>query len=229
MKIEIKVTQDGSSTLYLNGLDEHYHSTFGAVQESLHVFVGAGLGAVTAKEVTVLEVGFGTGLNCLLTMIAGQESRRQIHYFALEKYPLSMQVVNLLDYSGFCPESGSQLFSLLHTAPWNRDTTMNAQFVLHKIEKDLLEIVPAELPLADLVYFDAFSPEKQPEMWQVAIFEMLYERMKTDGVLVTYCAKGVVRRTLQSVGFQVERIPGPPGKREMLRARKTGEQDQFMG
>jgi tRNA U34 5-methylaminomethyl-2-thiouridine-forming methyltransferase MnmC len=229
MKMEVRVTQDGSSTVYLKELDEHYHSTFGAVQESLHVFVGAGMGAVTNKEVTILEVGFGTGLNCLLTFIAGQESRRQIRYVALEKYPLSMQVVDQLGYNLFCPDSNAQLFSLLHAAPWNADVIVNAQFVLHKIEKDLLEIVPAELPLADLVYFDAFSPEKQPEIWQESIFGMLFERMKTNGVLVTYCAKGVVRRTLQSVGFQVERIPGPPGKREMIRARKTGVPVQLMG
>lgn len=218
MKIEIKVTGDGSPTLYLNELDEHYHSTFGAVQESQHVFIGAGFNYCTAKELSVLEIGFGTGLNCLLTLLACLESGQSVRYTAVEKFPLPSDIWEKLDYLKPFPKANPELFPLLHSVSWNSKERIHSHFDLHKIETDLLQIDPATLPLVDLVYFDAFSPEKQPELWRQSIFEMLFGRMNVGGILVTYCAKGVVRRTLQSVGFRVERIPGPPGKREMLRA-----------
>jgi len=220
MKIEIRVTKDGSPTLYLNELDEHYHSTFGAVQESQHIFVGEGLNYCKAEELSILEIGFGTGLNCLLTLISSLKSGQNISYTTIEKFPLPSAIWEKLDYSKTFPETNPALFSQLHNAAWHTKILVHPRFELHKIEADLLQIESATLPLVDLLYFDAFSPERQPEMWQETIFEMLFGRMKEGGILVTYCAKGVVRRTLQNVGFRVERIPGPPGKREMIRALK---------
>jgi tRNA U34 5-methylaminomethyl-2-thiouridine-forming methyltransferase MnmC len=219
-KIEIKLTEDGSNTLYLSEIDEHYHSTYGAVQESQHVFIGAGFNSFTANELSILEIGFGTGLNCFLTMLASLKSNQKICYTAIEKFPLSEDIWGQMNYNKLLKATDPELFSLLHRAPWNTDTAINSHFSLHKIEADLLNICQVELPLADLVYFDAFSPDKQPELWDLSVFKMLYAQMKEESMLVTYCAKGAVRRILQAVGFQVERIPGPPGKREMIRARK---------
>jgi len=220
MKIEFKETMDGSHTLYLEEIDEHYHSTYGAVRESQHVFIQAGFEQCQGKEITVLEIGFGTGLNCYLTLLASLKSSQKVRYYAIEKFPLSVGIWEKLNFCTFFPDGNPILFSLLHNAAWNRETEIHPQFLLYKLETDILQTNIFDLPSADLVYYDAFSPEKQPELWDQSVFVPIYSNMKEGAILVTYCAKGYVRRMLQSVGFQVERIPGPPGKREMLRARK---------
>jgi tRNA U34 5-methylaminomethyl-2-thiouridine-forming methyltransferase MnmC len=221
MKVEIRETLDGSQTLYFGELDEHYHSTFGAVQESQHVFIKAGFKQCPQSDIRVLEIGFGSGLNCYLTLLAGLGSGKKVWYSAIEKFPLPEEVWEKLKYSQQLPDGNSEWFPLIHQAQWNGDVEIHPQFILHKIESDLLVMEWDKLPLVDLVYFDAFSPEKQPELWSSSIFERIYDKMNSNGILVTYCAKGIVRRTLQSIGFVVERIPGPPGKREMIRARKN--------
>lgn len=221
MNIEITRTQDGSNTLYLADLDEHYHSTFGAIQESMHVFIRSGFDFCSKPEIRILEIGLGTGLNCFLTRMAGRDSGKAVQYFAIEKYPLPARILENLNYGeNFTPEE-ADLFSVLHDCPWNCNVQIDSRFMLHKIEADLLDLKFHDLPLFDLIYFDAFSPEKQPELWNLSIFEALYPKMSDNGILVTYCAKGAVRRNLQAAGFRVERIPGPPGKREMIRATKT--------
>ena len=220
MNVEIRKTLDGSQTLYLGELDEHYHSTFGAIQESQHVFIQAGFRHCLKSEIRVLEIGFGTGLNCYLTLLAGMSAGKKVWYNTIEKFPLPEIVWEKLEFCDHFPESNPEWFSLIHRALWNHEVEIQQQFVLQKIDSDLLALECGQLPLVDLVYFDAFSPEKQPELWSLSIFEKIFDRMNPDGILVTYCAKGVVRRTLQSVGFEVERIPGPPGKREMIRATK---------
>ncbi len=220
MKIEIRETLDGSQTLYFAELDEHYHSTFGAIQESQHVFIKAGFKQCLQSDIRVLEIGFGTGLNCYLTLLAGLESGKKVWYRTIEKFPLPEEVWEKLKYSHQLPDGNSEWFPLIHQAQWDSDVEIHPQFILHKVETDLLVMEWDKLPFVDLVYFDAFSPVKQPELWSPAIFEKIYDRMNSNGILVTYCAKGVVRRILQSVGFVVERIPGPPGKREMIRATK---------
>ena len=220
MKIEIKETQDGSHTLYLESIDEHYHSTFGAIQESQHVFIHAGLDLCTSTDIRVLEIGFGTGLNCYLTLLASMGSNKTVHYCSVENSPLPVEIWGKLNFSTHFPDADPKLFSSLHQASWNCIVEIQKQFFLHKIEADLLQLNFTDLPTFDLVYFDAFSPGKQPELWDQSVFEKLYIKMKENSILVTYCAKGYVRRTLQSIGFRVERIPGPPGKREMMRARK---------
>lgn len=227
MKIEIVKTLDGSNTLYLEEVGEHYHSTFGAIQESMHIFIQEGFNQIKAEEINILEIGFGTGLNCYLTLLANLKFNHHVCYYSIEKYPLSESVWAKLNYTEQFPETDPVLFHLIHNASWNCATAIQKQFILHKMELDLLDTKYSTLPQIDLVYFDAFSPEKQPELWVLSVFQSLFAIMKESSILVTYCAKGSIRRILQSVGFQVERIAGPPGKREILRARKTVKSDSF--
>lgn len=218
MKRQVKTTGDGSSTIYVPELDEHYHSTFGAIQESMHVFIESGLRQMTKSDLSIFEMGFGTGLNCLLTYLnAGSNS---IHYSSIEKYPVEKDMAVELNFSHILNLTQSQLdiFDNLHSCPWNTSTAIDKNFVLHKIKGDIKGFV--HTTKYDLVYFDAFAPEVQPNLWTPDIFKYIYESLNEGGVLTTYCAKGVIRRTLQVSGFKVERLPGPPGKREMLRATK---------
>lgn len=212
-----ELTTDGSHTLYIPELDEHYHSVKGAVTESLHVYVGLGLRHAFAERkgvntLRVFEVGFGTGLNALLTLEVSQQEEVQIHYTSVELYPLDWQQAQTLDYLN------PTQFKLLHELPWNNSIAVNDYFTLHKVMGNILTV---DIPEVDVVYFDAFAPEKQPELWSPELFRRIYEALSPGGVLTTYCAKGVVRRMLQDVGFSVERLDGPPGgKREVLRATK---------
>lgn len=213
----IEQTEDGSATLFVPELNEHYHSVKGARTESLHIFIDMGLKAVSAAQPHVLEIGFGTGLNALLTLEAAEADRRPIYYTGIELYPLSWEEVDVLKYSD------NPLFKTLHSAPWGEDTAITPYFTLKKIQEDARKAVNTKHAF-DVIYFDAFAPEKQPEMWDETLFRNLYASMNAGGVLTTYCAKGIVRRMLQSVGFKVERLPGPPGgKREILRASKASE------
>lgn len=212
-----ELTTDGSHTLYIPELDEHYHSVKGAMTESLYVYVGLGFRHVLeqfeeGRQLRVFEVGFGTGLNALLTLEAATQEKVPVNYTSVELYPLDWQQAQTLDYVA------PTLFKHIHELPWNEAVGVNDYFTLHKVQVDVLSM---EIPEADVVYFDAFAPEKQPELWSHELFHRIYEAMNPGGVLTTYCAKGVVRRMLQEVGFQVERLDGPPGgKREVLRATK---------
>ena len=258
----IEKTDDGSATLFVPELNEHYHSTKGARTESQHIFIDMGLKASPAATPRVLEIGFGTGLNAWLTLEEAERNRRNIHYTGLELYPLDWQTVEQLGYISsdeqltihrkqtttekqFTPneekqQSAIELFKQLHTSPWEKDVQLTPHFTLRKVETDVNKwvenrertmsnindsVTNAESPALNLsfnlIYFDAFAPEKQPEMWSQELFNRLYVLLDRDGILTTYCAKGVVRRMLQTAGFTVERLPGPPGgKREILRARK---------
>jgi tRNA U34 5-methylaminomethyl-2-thiouridine-forming methyltransferase MnmC len=228
MKLEIRETLDGSHTVYEKEMDEHYHSTFGAIRESQHVFIKEGFGHCPAREIRVLEIGFGTGLNCYLTLVDNLKKDIEVSYYSVEKNPLPEEVWEKLNYSANFQDNESDFFWQLHNAPWNSDVRINSHFLLHKINGDALALNFIDLPKVDVVYFDAFSPEKQPELWERSLFEALFSKMNDHGIFVTYCAKGSVRRILQSVGFEVERIPGPPGKREMIRARKTEHGERSM-
>lgn len=214
--IEIQTTADGSSTLYRPDMDEHYHSTNGAVTEALHVYIQTGLYALPIQPVSVLEIGFGTGLNTILTYMVAERSYLPINYTTCELYPLPLETIEQLNYN--LPDTATKVLKALHQCPWNEPYAVSPHFTFTKLHNDL-----TLLPLTgkfDVIYFDAFAPDKQPEMWTEEIFKHIYEKTNPGGVLVTYCAKGVIRRRLQSVGFTTERLPGPPGKREMLRARK---------
>lgn len=218
LKRELQVTSDGSHTLYMPDMDEHYHSVNGAIQESEHVFIEAGLHRLSKKEIRVLEIGFGTGLNAFLTLLDSMQADRHITYYSMELYPLDIALVQNLNYGKVLCAREEDMFMALHEAPWNQSASITPNFTLHKMKGDCNQ---AELPNEiDLVYFDAFAPDKQPEMWNQELFNKLYFRMNEGGILTTYCAKGAVRRTMKESGFSVERIPGPPGKREMLRATK---------
>ncbi|MDY3788717.1 tRNA (5-methylaminomethyl-2-thiouridine)(34)-methyltransferase MnmD [Bacteroides fluxus] len=213
----IEQTEDGSATLFVPELNEHYHSVKGARTESLHIFIDMGLKAVSTTHPQVLEIGFGTGLNALLTLEAAEADKRPVHYTGIELYPLAWEEVDVLKYSD------NPLFKTLHSVPWEEDVAITPYFTLKKIREDARKAVNTKRSF-DVIYFDAFAPEKQPEMWDEALFRNLYTSMNAGGVLTTYCAKGIIRRMLQSVGFKVERLPGPPGgKREILRASKVSE------
>lgn len=218
MQVDIQITDDGSQTLFVPELDEHYHSVKGAFTESLHIFVRSGLQQSKAVEPRILEIGFGTGLNALLS-IEEAENGRNIHYTSLEKYPLSIDLANKMQYDSLVSEHIAKFFQDIHKAEWNKWVEISPNFHLRKIETDFTTLDIMEK--YDVIYFDAFAPEKQPEMWSQDIFNRLYACLDNYGILVTYCAKGVVRRMLQAAGFIVERLQGPPGgKREILRATK---------
>ena len=219
MEHQIQQTEDGSSTLYIPHLDEHYHSVHGAIQESLFVFINCGLNYISHdKTVKIFEVGFGTGLNALLTLDFALRNGIDVEYCAIEKYPLVEDEYSQLNYIDKYPHLKDS-FMLMHQSDWNCKVQITDNFKLIKIHGDL---VRCDIDRGfDLVYQDAFAPDKQPELWSENLFRKLYQSMNTNGILVTYSAKGQVRRNMQNAGFKVERLPGPPGKREMLRASKV--------
>ena len=215
--LEIQTTADGSTTIYLPDMDEHYHSVNGAVIESLHIYIGNGLLAHSGKVLSLLEIGFGTGLNAIQTLITCENQKIKLHYTTYEKYPLNQKITDQLNFD--LEEKYLALYRQIHQAEWNRPVEITPQFTIHKIEADLTnEKIFGNF---DVVYFDAFAPDKQPDLWNEVIFKNIYDRMNENGILVTYCAKGVVRRLLNSIGFTTFRLPGPPGKREILQAKKV--------
>lgn len=221
MKTIIKTTDDGSHTLYVPEMDEHYHSTHGAIQESMHVYIDAGLRHCTKADINLLEVGFGTGLNAFLTLLEAEKSEKQIRYTTLELYPIPEASIAQLNFSDMVDPSRRDSFIKLHTAQWEEWVQISPFFWLKKRKMDLRDLLlSAQEEQQDLIYFDAFAPEKQPEMWGQEIFDVLFSLSSDHALLTTYCAKGVVRRMLQSAGYIVERLPGPSGKREILRAKK---------
>jgi len=224
---ELVKTADGSDTLFVTELGEHYHSTFGAVQESRHIFIDAGLRQCGQPFINLFEVGFGTGLNAYLTVLESLKTNQTIRYMTIEKFPLPSQIWSVLNYPEIIPDGVPKLFQAIHEAKWDEEVKITDHFSLLKLSADLLEFDYSVLPLFDLIYFDAFSPEKQPELWGTSIFKGLENHSAPMGKLVTYCAKGAVRRSLKEVGFVPERIPGPPGKREMLRGTKNPENDKI--
>ncbi len=219
MKKEFFTTHDGSFTLFIPEMNETYHSKFGAINEAMHVFIHSGLEQMNKPVIKILEIGFGTGLNAFLTakFFFNQKRIAEIYYESIEKFPLEEEIYKKLNYAETDEEN--RLFLQMHQADWNRDAELFPGFVLHKKKTDLIDFYSDKQ--FDLVYFDAFAPNKQEELWTVEIFRNLYNHMNKKGILVTYSAKGQVRRNMLEAGFYVERIPGPPGKREMLRAVKN--------
>lgn len=221
MTIEIISTRDGSHSLLNTELKETYHSVHGALQESMHVFISHGLDFFSKHQPTgtinVLEIGFGTGLNALLALKFAQRTQRALHFTSLEAYPLGKSIWESLNYGELLLDQHH--FSRLHESPWATEVNLTPEFSLFKINATLQEVVLASGKF-DVVFFDAFAPGVQPEMWQLPIIGKVYEAMKKGGVFVTYCSKGQLKRDLRSLGFQIESLPGPPGKREMTRALK---------
>lgn len=219
MQRKIIQTNDGSSSIFVPELNENYHSTHGAWQEAIHVFLKKGLHEISKKEVSIFEVGFGTGLNAFLTYFEALKTGQKISYASIEKYPVTEEEVKLLNYTSLSDnENGGEVLDKMHAVEWNTYSPIADHFSLCKIEDDLKSY--SFNTSFDIVYFDAFAPNKQENMWTETVFRKLYDAMNPDSVLVTYCAKGSVRRTMQQVGFDVKRTDGPPGKREMLQAFK---------
>lgn len=219
--LEIYNNTDGSKTLLNQSLNETYHSRHGAIAESLHVFIEKGLkhAYISQKsEVAIFEMGFGTGLNALLSL-RHQKPNQSIHYHAVETFPLDYELVQQLNYALDLPMELSEHFAQMHQVPWALKHDITPDFSLFKQQADLVSLTLSNNTI-DLVYFDAFAPDKQPELWCAAIFEMLFKAMRNESVLVTYSSKGDVRRNLMHAGFEVEKLDGPPFKRHMLRALK---------
>ncbi len=232
-------TGDGSDTLFVPELNEHYHSTFGAVQESQHIFIGAGLrlmiddlrltitnstdrchASSDNPTLNILEIGFGTGLNALLTLMESEKTGINIHYTSIEAYPLEENIWRKMNYPDMTGSSDkSLLFEKLHQAEWNKNVAISPLFTLHKIHEVLESFHPAAEQF-NLIYFDAFGPGVQPWLWTEQIFNRLFHGIVPGGILVTYSVKGLVVRALKAAGFTVEKLSGPPGKRHILRARK---------
>lgn len=218
--ISFKITADGSHTLYVKNLGETYHSTNGAIQESKHIFINAGFNYLKKPQLKILEVGFGTGLNAFLTLLECVKTKTKVDYTTIETFPLANKIIEQLNYTKELKSTlkETKLFHLLHQVAWERYQKITPNFQLNKIKVELNDYQTIEQ--FDLVYFDAFAPQVQPEMWTKPIFEKVYDLMSEGGILVTYCAKGSVKRTLIEVGFNIENLPGPSGKREITRAWK---------
>lgn len=220
MKQELIVTGDGSKTIYLPELNEYYHSSHGALQEAQHVFIKHGLTSQAGDYVTILEMGFGTGLNALLTYFASEKRYQYVHYIGLESIPVERAIWEQMDYTAHSNDDDAPaIYAQMHTSPWNEPISLNDLFVLEK-RKTTLEETQLEAASVDLIYYDAFGPRVQPELWTLAVFEKLFNWLAPGGILVTYCAKGQVKRDLKTAGFIIETLAGPPGKREMTRAKK---------
>lgn len=220
MQNKIIITEDGSHTIYVPALEEHYHSTYGAINESMHIYINAGLKHHPNKKLTVLEIGFGTGLNAYLSLATAIQEHKKIDYYSIEKYPLIEAEYKILNYSEQIFPEFANKFQTMHRLEWNISHQMCSEFRLKKIQADLKTFEYDEIPKADIIYFDAFGPDKQPEMWTQSIFEKIATHTNPGGIIATYCAKGTVRRMLDSLGFQMERLPGPTGKKEILRGIK---------
>jgi len=215
---EIRITGDGSHTLYIPEMDEHYHSHFGAITESSYIFIDTGLKYCSTNPVKLLEVGFGTGLNALLTAIEAEKSKRHVMYCTLEKHPLAHQIIEKLNYCSLIADDNKLLFNEIHKAEWEKPVMINEFFTIEKRKTDI--ITDRVTGIFDLIYFDAFGPDKQPEMWSDDIFTKISNASASGTVFVTYSAKGTLKRMLRSKGYEVTLLPGPPGKRCITRAIK---------
>ena len=219
MPLQIITTADGSHSLLNTDLGETYHSRHGALQESTYVFIKMGFDFFVeqhkAQSINILEIGFGTGLNAWLTLQKAKQTGVVVNYSSLENYPLDKNIWSNLNYG----ETDKPSFEKLHEAEWNKPVSIHENFTLQKIE-DTLQHFSLSTFYFNLIYFDAFAPNKQPEMWELPLLKKVIDTLLPGGVFVTYCAKGQVKRDLKFLGLQVENLPGPPGKREMLRGIK---------
>jgi len=218
--IDYKVifTKDGSKTLQMPELNEQYHSVHGAVNEAEHVFIQNGFRECKQDSMTIFEMGFGTALNAFMTFLESKKTGQSIRYYAVEQFPLPLSVAESLDYpERLCALDDKTIFSQMHSAEWNRICAVSPNFELFKIRDSIQNMLMDEK--VDLVYYDAFGPRVQAELWSEDIFTKISTFMTSNSILVTYCAKGEVKRILKRVGFDVETLVGPPGKREMIRAK----------
>ena len=214
----LQFTADGSHTIQIDELNVTYHSKHGAIQESKHVFIDAGIAylhqTANLSKYHILEMGFGTGLNALLTAMFSDQMNVHIKYQSVEAFPLTADEVASLNHGTLLEQVS--MFKQIHTASWNIGTPIHSKFELHKHHCKLDAFITQEK--FNLIYYDAFAPTAQPELWTIEVFKQLYQYLQSGGILVTYCSKGVVRRAMEAAGFRVTKLQGPPGKREMVRA-----------
>jgi tRNA U34 5-methylaminomethyl-2-thiouridine-forming methyltransferase MnmC len=224
MKKDIIITTDGSHSISIPEMGVTYHSSHGAIRESMHVFIEAGLHYINEKlnqpgALSIFEMGFGTGLNALLTLSEAEKNQQKIYYETIEPYPLEKSTIELLNYCGQLQRPDLEpLFTLMHDCEWNTIVPVTPYFNFIKKQTNLADFSTNQ-PF-NIVFFDAFAPDIQPDLWTAAIFEKLYNSMQENAVLTTYCSKSIVRKAMAEAGLKVEKIPGPPHKREIVRAMK---------
>jgi len=219
MKREVVETGDGSKTIRIIDLEESYHSTHGALQEAIHVFIENGLKHTHLKQLNIFEMGFGSGLNAFLTAVNSKDLNIKTFYHGIEAYPVNSDEINALDYENLLDGEHFNLYRQIQESEWEGSAYINEFFSVKKTNSKI-ELIDLENEFYDIIYFDAFGPRAQIEMWSVEIFAKMFKCLKAGGFLVTYCANGQVKRNMKEVGFTIERLAGPPGKREMTRATK---------
>jgi len=217
--LEIRKTADGSLTVYNSEFDEHYHSVNGAFEESMHIFIKTGFLFCEKSDINIFEVGFGTGLNAILTFLEAAKNSKKVNYYAIEKYPLTLDFAKNINYSDFFNAEIQKIFEKIHKVEWERGISISDNFTIYKICADLIYFTP--FFNIDLIYFDAFSFEKQPNLWSLDIFKKLFDYTNDNGVLTTYASKGIIKQNLRNAGFYVKRLAGPKGKRHIVRAIKS--------
>ncbi len=218
-RLEIKKTADGSNTLFLKELKETYHSFHGAIQESIHVFIQQGLQQFTSlDEISVFELGFGTGLNALLASLWSGKNKIKIDYTTIEAFPVPIEICGKMNYCSFLEKESIHVYNKIINASWSQTIEISEFFSIHKVHKTIQDWSCNDS--FDVIFYDAFGPRAQPEMWEIPVLEKMFESLNSNGVMVTYCAQGQFRRNLKSLGFMVDSLPGPPGKREMTRGTK---------
>jgi tRNA U34 5-methylaminomethyl-2-thiouridine-forming methyltransferase MnmC len=221
MKREIVITNDGSSSIYLPEIDESYHSKHGAINEANHVFIVNGLDLIQKEAISVLEIGFGTGLNTFITFLEGKKRGVIINYVGVEAYPVNEKELNALNYSQLLGnlDSDVKVFNKIHSCAWGVDCSISDNFILNK-QKMLFQEIDFENRF-DVIYFDAFGYRVQPELWSEDVFRRMYRALKKNGILTTYAARSPIKRAMIASGFVVKKLAGPPGKREMMQGVKS--------
>lgn len=217
--IKIISTKDGSDTLYSELYNAHYHSMNGAIQESLHVFIKNGFECINLDKISILEIGFGTGLNATLTASSAMMTRRLTKYTGIDICALDESILLNLNYNSTLNTQNIENWDKIIKAKWNNENFINDYFYLKKVNTDFINYNPTDR--YNLIYFDAFAPDDQPEMWTLDIFKKLYQVTESEGILVTYCSKGIVKQALREAGYIINRLPGPPGKRHIIKAVKS--------
>lgn len=220
LKREIIQTKDGSTTIFFPDINETYHSKFGAIQEAYHVFIKMGFETQTQESLSILEVGFGTGLNAFITFLEAKKTNKIINYVGVDAYPVSLNEISKMNFVTHLDAiSDENVFNSMHNSIWNEKIVLSKNFVLTKRQQFFQEI--NDINSFDLIYFDAFGYRIEPELWSIEIFKKMYDALKPQGVLVTYACRSSIKNDMIALGFEVEKLPGAPGKREMLRATKV--------
>ena len=219
--MKIQITKDGSHTIVSDKFGELYHSHNGSFQEANHIFIQHGIANKKEKEIVVFEMGFGSGLNAILSYFFAKENNLKVNYITIEAFPLKNETVQKLNYNDFIKEKDFELiFNKLHQVSWNEKHQISNFFDFYKINKKIEDIEVDNMRKVDIIYYDAFAPNTQANLWEKEVLTKMYKLLKPKGFLITYCAKGIFKRTLKKIGFKVEALPGPIGKREITRAFK---------